>query len=142
GVLPVLLLFASSAALMLPVASFGQLPPRTAWSGWAVLAGRGLPWEALAALGLASAADAGRAALVPSELVRQGQPLGDVGMLLTVGCAIAGVGFIAFGKLADKYSTRRVISAGVMVLVVGSFAEALSTGWAPGFVLETSVLGM
>ncbi len=142
GVLPVLLLFASSAAVMIPVATFGELPARTAWPGWAVLAGRGLPWEALAALGLASAADAGRAALVPSELVRQGEPLGDVGMLLTLGCAIAGVGFLAFGKLADKYSARRVIGAGVMILVIGSFASALATGWAPGFVLATSVLGM
>jgi len=142
GVLPVLLLFAFSAALLFPVATFGQLPPRTAWPGWAVLAGRGLPWEALAALGLASAADAGRAALVPSELVRQGEPLGDVGMLLTVGCAIASVGFLAFGRMADKYSTRRVIGIGVMVLVVGSFASALATGWAPGFVLATAILGM
>ncbi len=142
GVLPVLLLFAFSAALLFPVATFGQLPPRTVWPGWAVLAGRGLPWEALAALGLASAADAGRAALVPSELVRQGEPLGDVGMLLTVGCAIAGVGFLAFGRMADKYSTRRVIGIGVMVLVVGSFASALATGWAPGFVLATAILGM
>src|SRR5437773_2594783 len=89
GILPVLLLFAATSAMLIPVATFGVLPPRTAWSGWAVLAGRGLPWQALAALGLASAADAGRAALVPSELVRPGEPLGDVGLLLTAGCAVA-----------------------------------------------------
>ena len=142
GVLPVLLLFACSAALLLPIATFGQLPPRTTWPGWAVLAGRGLPWEALAALGLASAADAGRAALVPSELVRHGQPLAHAGMLLTVGCAIAGVGFLAFGRLADKYSARRVIGVGVLVVVAGSFSAALATGWAPAFVIATSVLGM
>lgn len=142
GVLPVLLVFAFSSALLIPVATFGELPPRTTWPGWAVLAGRGLPWEALAALGLASAADAGRAALVPSELLRDGQPLGDAGLLLTFGCAIAGVGFLMFGRIADKYSSRRVIGAGVMVLVVGSFLSALSTGWAPGFVVATSVLGM
>jgi MFS family permease len=142
GALPVLLLLASTAALVCPVATFGELPARTTWPGWAVLAGRGLPWAALAALGLASAADAGRAALVPSLLVREGEPLGGVGMLLTFGCAIAGVGFLAFGKLADKYSARRVIGAGVMILVCGSFASALATGWAPGLVLATSVLGM
>jgi MFS family permease len=142
GVLPVLLLFAFSAALLIPVATFGVLPPRTTWPGWAVLAGRGLPWEALAALALASAADAGRAALVPMQLVREGEPLGDVGMLLTAGCAVAGIGFVAFGRIADKYSARRVIGLGVMVLVVGSFAAALSTGSAPVFVLATSVLGM
>src|SRR5947208_12778095 len=113
GLVPVLMLFAAGSALMLPVATFGKLPPRTAWSGWAVLAGRGLPWLALAALGLASAADAGRAALVPGELVHQGEPLGDVGMLLTIGCGIAGLGFFAFGKLADRYSARRVIAVGV-----------------------------
>ncbi|HEY3058358.1 MAG TPA: MFS transporter [Chloroflexota bacterium] len=142
GVLPVLLVFAASSALLLPVATFGALPPRTAWQGWAVLAGRGLPWKALAALGLASAADAGRAALVPSELVRTGQPLGDAGLLLTVGCAVAGFGFLAFGRLADKRSVNTVVSAGVAVLVCGSFLSALSTGWAPGFVVATAVLGM
>src|SRR3981081_2131854 len=31
GLLPVLLLFAAGSALMLPVATFGQLPPRTVW---------------------------------------------------------------------------------------------------------------
>src|SRR6266700_2011783 len=81
--MPVLVLGAAGSALMLPIATFGELPPRTAWAGWSALAGRGLPWQALAALGLASAADAGRAALVPNQLVRHGEPLGDVGMLLT-----------------------------------------------------------
>src|SRR6266851_5575653 len=57
GLLPVLLLFAAGSALMLPIASLGPLPPRTAWAGWSALAGRGLPWQALAALGLASIAD-------------------------------------------------------------------------------------
>ncbi|MCA1647857.1 MAG: MFS transporter [Chloroflexi bacterium] len=142
GLLPVLLLFAAGCALMLPVATFGPLPPRTAWAGWTALAGRGLPWQALAALGLASAADAGRAALVPNELVHQGQPLAGVGMLLTAGCAVAGLGFLVFGRMADRHSTRRVIGVGVGVLVVGSFASALAVGWAPAFVLATSVLGM
>jgi MFS family permease len=142
GVLPVLVMFAASAALMIPVATFGALPPRTAWPGWAVLAGRGLPWQALAALGLASAADAGRAALVPSVLVGQGQPLGDAGMLLTLGCAIAGFGFLGFGKLADRYSASRVMTAGALVVVVGSFASALATGFAPAFVVASSMLGM
>src|SRR5690348_13218129 len=52
GVLPVLLLFAAGSAVMLPVATFGALPPRTAWPGWSALVSRGLPWQALAALGL------------------------------------------------------------------------------------------
>jgi MFS family permease len=142
GLLPVLLLFAAGSALMLPVATLGELPSRTAWPGWTALAGRGLPWLALGALGLASAADAGRAALVPNQLVRQGEPLGDVGMLLTVGCAIAGVGFLAFGRVADRWSANRVVGAGVLILVGGSFASALTVGWAPAFVLATSVLGM
>jgi MFS family permease len=142
GLLPVLLLFAAGSALMLPVATLGELPSRTAWPGWTALAGRGLPWLALGALGLASAADAGRAALVPNQLVRHGEPLGDVGMLLTVGCAIAGVGFLAFGRVADRWSANRVVGAGVLVLVGGSFASALTVGWAPAFVLATSILGM
>src|SRR6266851_1927516 len=142
GLLPVLLLFAAGSALMLPVATLGELPSRTAWPGWTALAGRGLPWIALAALGLASAADAGRAALVPNQLVRQGEPLGDVGMLLTLGCAIAGVGFLAFGRVADRWSANRVVGAGVLILVGGSFASALTVGWAPAFVLATSILGM
>jgi MFS family permease len=142
GLLPVLLLFAAGSALMLPVATLGELPSRTAWPGWTALAGRGLPWLALGGLGLASAADAGRAALVPNQLVRQGEPLGDVGMLLTVGCAIAGVGFLAFGRVADRWSANRVVGAGVLILVGGSFASALTVGWAPAFVLATSILGM
>jgi MFS family permease len=142
GLLPVLLLFAAGCALMLPVATIGPLPPRTAWAGWTALAGRGLPWQALAALGLASAADAGRAALVPNQLVHQGQPLAGVGMLLTAGCAVAGLGFLVFGRMADRQSARRVVGAGVAVLVLGSFASALAVGWPPAFVIATSVLGM
>jgi MFS family permease len=142
GLLPVLLLFAVGSALMLPVATFGMLPPRTAWPGWTTLAGRGLPWQALAALGLASAADAGRAALVPNVLVRQGEPLGDVGLLLTAGCAVAGLGFLVFGRMADRQTASRVIGLGVVLLALGSFASALAVGWAPAFVIATSVLGM
>jgi MFS family permease len=142
GTLPVLLLFAAGAAVMLPVACFGQLPPRTPWPGWSAVANRGLPWHALAALGLASAADAGRAALVPNQLVHQGAALGDVGMLLTAGAAVAGIGFLAFGRVADRTSSSRVVGAGVAVLVVGSFAAALSVSFAPVFVLATAVLGM
>src|ERR1700730_8172164 len=142
GLVPVLGLFAAGSALMLPVATFGKLPPRTAWTGWTTLAGRGLPWLALAALGLASAADAGRAALVPGELVHQGQPLAGVGMLLTAGCAVAGLGFLVFGRMADRLSAQRVVGVGVMILVAGSFASALAVGWAPAFVLASSILGM
>jgi MFS family permease len=142
GLVAVLLLFAAGSAVMLPIATFGALPPRTAWAGWSALAGRGLPWQALAALGLASAADAGRAALVPNELLNHGQPLAQAGMLLTAGCAVAGLGFLVFGRMADRQSARRVIGAGVAVLVVGSFASALAVGWSPAFVVATSVLGM
>jgi MFS family permease len=142
GMLPVLVLYGAASAALIPVATFGTLPPRTAWPGWAVLAGRGLPWAALAALGLASAADAGRAALVPSALLSQGQPLADAGLMLTIGCAVAGIGFLGFGRVADKLSTNQVVGAGVVVLIVGSFLSALATGWAPGFVVATAVLGM
>src|SRR5258708_537638 len=113
GLLPVLLLFAAGSLLMLPIATLGPLPPRTAWAGWSALAGRGLPWQALGALGLASAADAGRAALVPNELLNHGQPLAEAGMLLTPGCAVAGLGFLVFGRMADRQSARRVLGVGV-----------------------------
>jgi MFS family permease len=63
-------------------------------------------------------------------------------MLLSVGCAIAGIGFLAFGRVADRWSANRVIGAGVLVLVGGSFASALTVGWAPAFVLASSILGM
>src|SRR4029077_8434861 len=116
GTLPVLLIFAAGVVLMLPAAAFGELPPGTPWPGWSAVAGRGMPWHALAALGLASAAGAGRAALVPTQLVHQGEPLGAVGMLLTAGAAVAGVGFLAFGRIADRWSSNRVVSAGVLVL--------------------------
>jgi MFS family permease len=142
GVAPVLSMFAAGSALMLPVATLGVLPARTAWPGWSALAGRGLPWVALIALGLASAADAGRAALVPGELVHQGEPLAGAGMLLTMGAAVAGVGFLAFGRLADRQSATRIVGLGVLVLVIGSFASALAVGWAPGFVVASSTLGM
>jgi MFS family permease len=142
GVGPVLALFAAGTALMLPAATFGVLPPRTGWPGWTALAGRGLPWQALMALGLASAADAGRAALVPGALVHQGQPLAGAGMLLTAGAAVAGIGFLAFGRLADRQSASRILGIGVVVLVAGSFASALAVGWAPAFVIASSTLGM
>ena len=142
GILPVLLLFAAGSALLLPVATFGKLPPRAAWPGWTALARGGLPWQALMALGLASAADAGRAALVPNELVHQGEPLAGAGMLLTAGAAVAGIGFLAFGRMADRQSAGRVLGFGVLVLVAGSFASALAVGWAPGFVVASSTLGM
>jgi MFS family permease len=142
GVVSVLVLFALGSAVMLPVATVGHLPPRTPWPGWTALVGRGLPWQALAALALASAADAGRAALVPNELLSNGEPLAEAGMLLTAGCAVAGLGFLAFGRMADRHSASRVVGAGVLLLVVGSFASALAIGWAPAFVLATSVLGM
>jgi MFS family permease len=142
GVRAALMLFALGSASMLPVATLGVLPPRTAWPGWTALAGRGLPWQALLALGLASAADAGRAALVPGELVHQGQPLAGAGMLLTAGAAVAGIGFLAFGRIADRQSAGRVLGLGVLVLVAGSFASALAVGWAPAFVVASSTLGM
>ena len=44
--------------------------------------------------------------------------------------------------MADRRSSNAVIGAGVFVLVVGSFLSALSTEYAPGFVLATAVLGM
>ncbi|HEY1247020.1 MAG TPA: hypothetical protein VGF29_19535 [Hyphomicrobiaceae bacterium] len=142
GVAPVLGMFAAGSCLMLPVASLGVLPPRSTWPGWGALAGRGLPWQALMALGLASAADAGRAALVPGELVHQGEPLAGAGMLLTAGAAVAGIGFLAFGRLADRQSASRILGLGVLVLVVGAFASALAVGWAPAFVVASSTLGM
>jgi hypothetical protein len=142
GLLPVLMLFAAGSAAMLPVATYGALPPRTAWPGWTALTARGLPWQALMALGLASAADAGRAALVPGALVHHGEPLAGAGMLLTAGAAVAGLGFLVFGRLADQQSAGRVVGWGVLVLVAGSFASALAVGWAPAFVVASSTLGM
>lgn len=142
GLPPVLMLFALGSLVMLPIATFGKLAPRAAWPGWTALASRGLPWQALMALGLASAADAGRAALVPGQLVHQGQPLAGAGMLLTVGAAVAGIGFLAFGRMADRHSASRILGMGAIVLVAGSFASALAVGWAPGFVIASSTLGM
>src|SRR2546423_6572227 len=115
-----MMLSALGSFLMLPVASLGQLPPLSSWPGWTALVGRGLPWQALAALGLASAADAGRAALVPNELLSHGQPLAQAGMLLTAGCAVAGLGFLMFGRLADRQSASRVVRVGVAVPGGGS----------------------
>ena len=142
GLPPVLMLFALGSLVMLPIATFGKLAPRAAWPGWTALASRGLPWQALMALGMASAADAGRAALVPGQLVHQGQPLAGAGMLLTVGAAVAGIGFLAFGRMADRHSASRILGMGAIVLVAGSFASALAVGWAPGFVIASSTLGM
>jgi MFS family permease len=142
GVGPVLGLFALGSLVLLPVATLGRLPARTPWPGWVAVAGRGLPWLALLALGLASAADAGRAALVPNALLRQGLPLGEAGMLLTVGAAVAGGGFLLFGRLADRQAARRVIAVGGGVVVLGSFAAAATVGDAPAFVVATAVLGM
>src|SRR6266700_3517845 len=103
--LPAMAVYVGMPALVLGASKAGR-------DGWS------LAW-----LGLASAADAGRAALVPSELLNHGQPLAEAGMLLTAGCAVAGLGFLVFGRMADRQSARRVMGAGVAVLVVGSFAS-------------------
>ena len=63
-------------------------------------------------------------------------------MLLTAGAAVAGIGFLAFGRLADRQSPSRILGMGVVVLVIGSFASALAVGWAPAFVIASSTLGM
>jgi MFS family permease len=68
--------------------------------------------------------------------------LGDAGVLLTAGCAVAGLGFLVFGRMADRVSARRVVGAGVLVLVIGCFASALAVGFVPGFVVASSILGM
>ena len=63
-------------------------------------------------------------------------------MLLTAGAAVAGIGFLLFGRLADRQSASRVVGMGVLVLVAGSFASALALGYAPAFVVASSTLGM
>ncbi len=142
GLGPALALYALGSLLLLPTVLWGHLPPPSEWAGWSVLAGRGLPWKALVALGLASAADAGRAALVPTALVRDGMSLADTGFLLAVAAALAGAGFIAFGRLADRHSPTRVLGAGLVVLVVGSFVGALLANDAFAYALSGAVLGM
>lgn len=142
GLVAPLLLFAVGAALVIPVAWRGPLPDRRPWPGWAVLAGRGLPWVALIALGLASAADAGRAALVPAELVRDGLSPASVGFLLAAGAALAGPGFLLFGRLADRQAPNRVLGAGLALLVLGAFATALAVNWASIYALAAAFLSM
>ncbi len=142
GVPPALALFVAGSALLVPIAWRAPLPAPQPWPGWATLTGRGLPWQALTVLVLASAADAGRAALVPAELVRRGLPLGEIGLLLGAGCAVAGIGFLAFGRLADHQSPARVLGAGLGVLVAGSFAAALVAHWVFAYAVSVAVLGM
>ena len=38
-------------------------------------------------------------------------------MLLTAGAAVAGIGFLVFGRMADRQSASRVVGMGVLVLV-------------------------
>ena len=142
GPLPAFALQGASCAVVLPIVTRGKLPAPSGWPGWSVLAGRGVPWQALGALVLASAADAGRAALVPSELVRQGLPLGDVGFLLGAGCTVAGVGFLAFGHLGNQQSPTRVIGAGLLVMAAGSLAAACTSQWCVPFAFSAAVLGL
>jgi MFS family permease len=44
--------------------------------------------------------------------------------------------------MADRHPAERVMGAGVLLLVLGSFGSALATGFAPAFVVTSSVLGM
>jgi MFS family permease len=44
--------------------------------------------------------------------------------------------------MADSSSASRVTGAGVVILVLGSFACALTAGFAPAFVVASAVLGM
>jgi MFS family permease len=142
GLVPALVLLGLGALLLVPTALRGALPPPTPWPGWSAVAARGLPWQALAVLALASAADAGRAAIVPTELVRDGLSLADTGFLLGAAAAVAGVGFLAFGHLADRHSPGRVLGAGLLVLVAGSFAAAEVAGWSLAYAVAGAVLGM
>jgi MFS family permease len=142
GLLPVLLLFGLGAVLLLPEATTGPLPTSSPWPGWGSLLRRGLPWQALAALALASAADAGRAALVPAQLVSHGLDLADIGLLLGAGSSIAGIGFLAFGRLADRAPSARVLGVGLLVLTMGSFGSAMTTAWSPAFALAAAILGI
>lgn len=142
GMLPVLGLFGLGSALLFVPTSLGPLPVPTPWNGWRTLLHKGLPWQALAALALASAADAGRAALVPSELIGRGLALSDVGLLLGLASSVAGVGFLFFGRMADRRPAVQVLGVGLLVLVLGSFSSAVSTSWSPAFALAAAVLGI
>jgi MFS family permease len=142
GLVPALVLLCVSSLLLFPTALRGQLPPPSPWPGWSAVLSRGLPWQALAVLALASAADAGRAALVPTELVRDGLSLADTGFVLGAAAALAGTGFLAFGHLADRYSPSRVLGSGLIVVVVGSFAAAQFAGWSLAYAVAAAVLGM
>ena len=143
GLFPALLLLALAGALLLPIVLPGRTPPPTPWQGWgAVMSAGSLPWRALAALALASAADAGRAALVPTELVQSGLSLSQTGLLLGIAAALAGTGFLAFGRLVDRHSANRVVGAGLLVLVAGSFAAAVVASWSLGYAMAAAVLGM
>lgn len=142
GTLPPLMVFAAACAAALPIARRGHLPSATQWPGWAALAGRGVPWLALGALALASAADAGKAALVPTQMVQRGLPLAEVGLLLGVGSAVAGTGFIAFARLAERQTPLRVIGSGLLVLALGSVAAILAADWSFAYALAAAVLGL
>jgi MFS family permease len=142
GLVPALVLLGLGSLLLVPTALRGQLPPPSPWPGWSAVLSRGLPWQALAVLALASAADAGRAALVPTELVQDGLSLADTGFVLGAAAALAGTGFLAFGHLADKYPPSRVLGAGLLVVVGGSFAAAEFAGWSLAYAVAAAVLGM
>jgi MFS family permease len=142
GLIPALVLLCVGSLLLVPTALRGPLPPPSPWPGWSAVLSRGLPWQALAVLALASAADAGRAALVPTELVRDGLSLADTGFVLGAAAALAGGGFLAFGHLADRSSPARVLGAGLMVVVAGSFAAAEVAGWSLAYAVAGAVLGM
>ncbi len=142
GIAPALALYGLGSLLLLPTVLWGELPTPSPWPGWSALAGHGLPWQALTALVLASAADAGRSALVPAELVRDGMSLGDTGFVLALAAALAGAGFLAFGRIADRQSPTRVLGAGLFVLVAGSFVGALVASSAFAYAVSGAVLGM
>jgi MFS family permease len=55
---------------------------------------------------------------------------------------VAGIGFLAFGHLADRHSPQRVLGAGLLVLVAGSFAAAEVAGWSLAYAVAGAVLGM
>lgn len=142
GLVPSLVLLGLGSLMLVPTGLRGRLPSPSPWPGWSAVLSRGLPWQALAVLALASAADAGRAALVPTELVRDGLSLADTGFVLGAAAALAGTGFLAFGHLADRQSPSRVLGAGLLVVVAGSFAAAEVAGWTLAYAVAAAVLGM
>jgi ACDE family multidrug resistance protein len=102
----------------------------------------GLLVLALSAALFASAADASAAALIPVQLFAAGLSLGEVGFVLSLGAAVAGIGLGLIGWVSRRWAPSRVVVVGLIVLGLGSLGGTPDAPMSPLLALTSGTMGL